>query len=465
MKPPIRILISMLGFAACGPMPGGDRPVKYLVLDSRTIEGTENVALRLGHVVKHPANPLFREDRPWELRFDNLYPNVQFDPERRLYRCWYSPFIVDPEVAGSTAAERENRRYRPHDREMGVCYAESRDGLRWTKPELGLVEFEGDSRNNLVVRGPHGAGVLFDPQDADPARRFKMFCRVSDRAKTMGVAFSRDGLRWSDPLPCPEIQVPGDTHNNALRLGKDGGYVGITRMKSDQRLVARTESADFVHWTRAVEVLRGDKLHQTYAMPVFRHAGVHLGFVMVFDTAADRVSCELAWSPDTVVWNRIEPGRALIPNSEKRGDYDWGCVYASVPVFTEREVRIYYGASNGPHSGWRDGFFALATLRPDGFAGYSTDVTGKTGHVDTKPVVCAGKKLCVSVDAPDGELRVAVLGDERLGTEACRPVTGRVTDGVVSWADGADLGRHVGREIRLRFELKDATLYAFGFEP
>jgi hypothetical protein len=60
-------------------------------------------------------------------------------------------------------------------------------------------------------------------------------------------------------------------------------------------------------------------------------------------------------------------------------------------------------------------------------------------------------------------LRVAVLGDERLGFEPCRPITADVTDGVVLWADGADLSRYVGQPIRLRFELSDTQLYAFSF--
>ena len=31
-----------------------------------------------------------------------------------------------------------------------TCYAESQDGRRWTKPNLGLVEHQGSKRNNLV---------------------------------------------------------------------------------------------------------------------------------------------------------------------------------------------------------------------------------------------------------------------------------------------------------------------------
>ena len=37
---------------------------KYLVLDSRIIKSAKNVTLRVGTAHKHPANPLFGEDRP-----------------------------------------------------------------------------------------------------------------------------------------------------------------------------------------------------------------------------------------------------------------------------------------------------------------------------------------------------------------------------------------------------------------
>ena len=33
-------------------------------------------------------------------------------------------------------------------------YAESDDGIEWTKPELGVVEVDGSKRNNLVYAGP-----------------------------------------------------------------------------------------------------------------------------------------------------------------------------------------------------------------------------------------------------------------------------------------------------------------------
>jgi hypothetical protein len=462
MLPPLALLLLALASMRAAEPPSSAVPAKHLLLNSALIEKTEGVVLKLGRVTKHPANPLFAEERPWEVRFDNLYPNVTFDEKEQRYRCWYSPFIVDPNVSETPREERAAKRYRPHDREMGVCYAESDDGLHWRKPELGLIEFSGNTRNNLVQRGAHGAGVLFDPDDADPARRFKLLCK-DYTAGAMGVAFSPDGLRWSALTHCPEISVPGDTHNNAIWSPETHRYIGITRMKTDQRLVARTESPDFIHWTRAVEVLRGDKLHQTYAMPITRYGGVHLGFVMVLDTASDRVACELAWSADSIAWQRIEPGRALIPTSQTAGDYDWGCVYATAPVFTQKEIRLYYGASNGPHTNWRDGFLALATLRPDGFAGYETVATGKPGYIVTKPITCTGRRLRVSADAAGASISVTVFENDESLAMQFQPITTDLTDEPVTLSSGGDLGRYAGKQIRVAFTLNGGKLYSFSF--
>ncbi len=63
-----------------------------------------------------------------------------------------------------------------------MCYAESADGIHWTKPELGLVDFNGNRRNNIcliegdpfsLTRVDDFLSVLHDPADPDPARRYK----------------------------------------------------------------------------------------------------------------------------------------------------------------------------------------------------------------------------------------------------------------------------------------------------
>ena len=152
----------LLAGTGCGeketpPSSDGDSTTsRYLLLDDRVVEETNNVRLTVGTVKKHEANPLFGEDKPWEPRFDNLYPNILYDAEQQLYQCWYNPFIVDPLVTETPREKRDQVPYRPHDREFGICYAVSTDGLKWTKPELDLVEFDGSKANNLLLRGTHG---------------------------------------------------------------------------------------------------------------------------------------------------------------------------------------------------------------------------------------------------------------------------------------------------------------------
>ena len=447
------------------------RPGRHLLLDARIVEGTQNAALTLGTVEKHTRNPLFGEDKPWEKRFDNLYANITYDDEEETYKCWYSPFIVDHSSTGMTLRQRRETKYQaPRNREMALCYATSKDGLDWVKPELGLVDCEGSKANNILWRGsealrggPHGTGVLKDLRDPDPNRRYKALLK----SRILSVAFSPDGIHWGPAIACPEADSAGDTHNNAFWAPTLGRHVGITRQwgKPFRRQVAWTSSADFVNWEKTQVVLEGlDLNHQTYAMPVFFHGGVYIGLVTIHDQDTDRVCGELAWSPDTKEWHRVRPGTPLIPNSGDEGDYDWGCVYPSAyPVFLEDEIRLYYGGSDGLHTSWRNGFLCMATLRPDGFAGYRPSNTKKPALVTTTPAYYPQTPLRVSADVADGgRLVVRVLGSEQQEVLAeSEPLTTTVTDAVVRWRDDTALDAVTAESVRLQFEFHDATVYSF----
>jgi len=446
---------------------------RFLVLDSRIIDYVQNAKLALGEVKKHPANPLFGEDKPWEKRFDNLYANVIFDNKAGIYKCWYSPFIADNSALGMTLEERKQKRYRaPDNREMAICYATSKDGIVWDKPELGIVEYAGSKVNNIVWRGrnkggehwngPHGSGIFKDLRDPDPQRRYKAFLK----AEILSVAFSPDGIHWGPAITCPEADSAGDTHNNAFWARTLGKYVGITREWGETfgRQVARTFSKDFINWSKSEVVLEGlDKRYQTYAMPVFYHGGVYLGLVAIHDQEGDRVWTELTWSPDTVTWKRVCPGTPLIANSKEEMAYDWGCVYAGAcPVFQEDEIRIYYGGSDGYHSGWRNGFFCMATLRPDGFAGYAPISEDKPAVITTKPVTCQGERLCITADIQNkGSLSVSMIDDQGHEIAVSKPFSQTVTDGKVKWTRNRKLSS--GKDTRLRFLLNKAKLYSFSF--
>jgi hypothetical protein len=473
------IVILVLGISIAY---GNDR---YLLLDSRIIDSTENTELTIGKVQKHKANPLFEEDKPWEMRFDNLYANVIYDEQEKIYKCWYSPFIIDISSKGLTIQQRRERDYRPPAREMAICYATSKDGITWVKPEMGLVEFEGSKANNILWRGsgtppskdmkewtekdeegiwggPHGSGIFKDLREPDPNRRYKAFIKYG----ILSVAFSPDGLHWDKAITCPEADSAGDTHNNAFWAPTLGKYVGITREWGEPfgRQVARTTSEDFINWKKCEIVLEGmDPRYQTYAMPVFYHGGIYLGLVAIHDQEEDIVWTELTWSPDTVNWHRVLPGTPLIGNDGKEGDYDWGCVYAAAcPVFLEDEIRLYYGGSDGHHNIWRNGFFCLATLRPDGFAGYIQTDSNKPATITTTSINHGNKMLQISADVePTGYVKVRVLDKQNKLLAESKPLNGSFSDRKVIWPDGFSLKKHGA--VKFQFELKDATIYSFSF--
>lgn len=424
---------------------GAGAGTKYAVFDSRAIESVHNARLVPG-TVRKDARPLFAEDKPWEVRVDNVYANVMFDDELGLFRCWYSPFIQFDDTWNGQKWEKPAGVV--SSREMAICYATSKDGVAWEKPELGLVEWRGNKRNNMVWREPHGAGIFKDARESDPARRFKMFFNGirEGRHSEMQAAFSHDGLHWSAPRACADIAARGDTHNNAFWDARSGKYVAITRLADStpgksQRLVGRTESADFVHWTKAVEVLRGDVEKQTYAMPAFPYCGAYLGLVMMFDTKRNVVDCELAWSPDTVRWERVCPGTPLIPRGPE-GSHDHGCIYgAAYPMERNGEIILYYGGNDRGHDGPRKGFFCRARLRQDGFVALASE---GAAEVVTKALPCNGRKLRVEAD---GDVRVSVVGSD-FSAKAGAPI---------------DVTKFTGRNVQLRFELRDARLYTFAF--
>lgn len=58
---------------------------------------------------------------------------------------------------------------------MAICYATSKDGITWVKPELGIVQYNDNRANNILWRGsgdsgmyrhgPHGSGIFKDLRD------------------------------------------------------------------------------------------------------------------------------------------------------------------------------------------------------------------------------------------------------------------------------------------------------------
>ena len=111
-----------------------------------------------------------------------------------------------------------------------VAYAISKDGVQWEKPPLNQVSFDGSKETNLVgpeMYNPEGFSVLFEPDDADPQRRYKAFYWDHGNGPTiviggneiygpgpddgMHVAFSPDGVLWKVCEKRPVLNYSSDT--------------------------------------------------------------------------------------------------------------------------------------------------------------------------------------------------------------------------------------------------------------
>lgn len=127
----------------------------------------------------------------------HFYGSVLFEGGK--FRMWYYACHMGT-TAGTGKFDVGRIRSGP------ICYAESDDGVHWTRPKLGQVEFNGSRENNaLALTGMQtfGTAVIKDEDDLDPQRRYKMVYQrrppeSGPGAQTrMPSATSPDGLHWT----------------------------------------------------------------------------------------------------------------------------------------------------------------------------------------------------------------------------------------------------------------------------
>jgi len=161
-----------------------------------------------------------------------------------------------------------------------ICFAKSRDGYHWEKPNLGLVTYGGSKDNNLVDlnQGSHhvqSCVVYYEPDDAE--RPFKMAFQSRKYRNRFATAYSADGLTWQEypenPVGYPFEMAGGTKFNGRYHLTGQGGNHGRMR-----QLVTYI-SHDFEHWAEAS--CRGLHRHNVPPRPVLSGGSVgeqvHLG--------------------------------------------------------------------------------------------------------------------------------------------------------------------------------------------
>ena len=164
----------------------------FLLMDG--IESVHHVTQTVCEAEKHPLNPVLPvgDSHEWDSTHCAPWssPTVIYDDEDGLFKAWY---------AGSDIAT---------SRWWAMGYAVSEDGINWHKPELGLYEYNGSRKNNIVLdgRGP----IIKDDAEPDPNKRFKGIKRSFGGQKVYAgkgarANYSPDGIHWTEG---PNIDLP-----------------------------------------------------------------------------------------------------------------------------------------------------------------------------------------------------------------------------------------------------------------
>eukprot|EP01084_Bolivina_argentea_P177181 306449_1 len=439
----------------------GSKYVAFNNITTTNFASSHNYTIILSpDLIKYENNPLFIQDRPWEVRIDNGYPNIIYSPEtpnkNKTFQLWYADWLhANPHIEGT-------------------CYAESNDGINFIKPNLGIIEFNGTKNNNIVFKNCGGLGIWKDIYTKNESERYKAFGTLTNSIS--GTAVSPNGIyNWSDFRQL-SLNNRYDTHNNMFfDINKTNKYIAVTRgIEFPPRTVAISDSKNnlFNSSFRNVSVVEsGGNINQTYAQITFKYYGIYLGLVMIFDsnTTTQRVFCELSYSTDLVQWYRINPGKQLIPLSPLSDNaFDsYICFSAAYPIVYNNRIRLYYFGGNGPHNGPRNSSFALATIRLDGFAGITNDNNkSKIAMIETYELLINGKYFIVNIDIKSQYNSYAKIGLKNINgfqLNDSDTINGNVTDYVVSWNGKQEITNLIGKNVIIQFELYQSILYTFNF--
>ena len=502
MKPGNLLALTLIPYSLAAPIaiaqhaaeaPTVKQGVRQLFLDDGGVAEMTGVVRVVHPPERHPKNPVVVPDTPWESRCQ-VYGTACFDEQAGLFKLWYLTTPKDRDMRPLVVGDHERA---PHT--TLAAYAESKDGVTWTKPKLGQFPYDGDTQNNLLDLGRfncEGVSVLHEPQDADPARRWKAVYwdhgsggwEVRDGkpyAKDgpndgFYVAFSPEGIRWTPYEGNPVIHAYCDTNQNVVFDPRLKKYVAFSRFGFGRKL-ARSESTDFLHWNDPQLVLECDAQDgpgtQIYGAGVDLYEGVYLAMIWIYREGGDgKIDTQLATSRDGVHWTRVgnrATWLALGPDDSWEG----GMVRSTERIICRGDMLyVYYCGVHGPHTGPKFGAverkyatsIGLVTQRRDGFV--SLQAGDSDGRVLTQPFALPEGSLFLNADAASapggGQITVALCdaqGQPIAGFETSQPVTGDVLRGEAVWSKAIPASLR-GQPVRLAFRLHHAGLYSYWWD-
>ncbi len=454
-------------------------------------------------------------DRPWE-GATCAYMKVFRDGE--LYRMYYRGSDVIYTKDGFSTPRPEV-----------ACYAESPDGIHWTRPDLGLFEFNGSKKNNIVWMGygAHNFAPFLDQNpDCPSGERIKALAGSS--RKGLWAFASADGKKFRKLREKAVIERGFfDSLNLAFWDSVSGLYREFHRDFREGRDIRTGTSKNFLDWTESrfldyeahdygtrpegAEPIRDadpakqmpgrvSQLYTNQVIPYFRAPHIYVGFPTRY---IDR-----GWSYSATQLPRYEYRKLRGAKSRREGTaVTDGMFMASRDATTfhvwpesfirpglRAEQSWFYGDTYQNHGlvetksmfedGGNDlsiyvsenshqdhpGQFRRYTLRMDGFVSLTAPLEG--GDLLTKPVRFEGERLSLNTStSAAGSVRVEIQGEDGkplpgYSLADAHPLYGDSLGLVAAWkGHGTNVASLSGKTVRLRFRVEDADLYSYRFEP
>jgi hypothetical protein len=176
---------------------------------------------------------------------------------------------------------------------------------------------------------------------------------------------------------------------------------------------------------------------------------------------------QMAASRDGITWERRFREPFVRPGLDPRNWVDRNPIMGpGILETTPTELSMYYSELLRETDG--QARFRRCSLRTDGFVSVEGPYRG-WGEFTTPPLTFTGDRLELNYSTAGGGSIFVELQTEDgapiagLSLDECNEVFGDTIAGIVSWKDGAGLGAHAGKPMRLRVRLRDASLYAFRF--
>ncbi len=438
-----------------------------LFLDDEMIAYTRNVRRDICQPLKHENNPIITSEYPWESRHVTVYGSVLPDKERGVLRMWYNAY-------GDSYFNEQN-----------LAYAESEDGIHWTKPMMDYISWGDHEKTNLLM-GPdpnlHGPCVIENPDRSDPNRRFLMLFDSYDdyhpevkgkpgMRRAVYACESPDGFKWSPEKGRLAFSGKADSGQCVIWEPRKQKFLTYARLTAQDaygqrlRIFRFIESPDFVHWETQEELFRPDDFdgtpdRQLQQIAVTRFDGIYVGLLGIFqakqyiedgtsiDEGDQLDDIQLMTSRDGEHFSRVAERAVFLPKSEPPLWGTGGQRMASQMVLHNDTLHLYYGSQAQDANGKSYGGLkiGLATLPRDRFVAMVPARLREEALIELVPLVYPNDQLRLNIQIlPGGSVRAEVadfVGQtiEGFDKDSSVPITESGLDQPIQWQkDGATM--------------------------